>query len=76
MNKIAISLIALAALSTASFAGSPGDGADTDSPAVYNDYLPNGVPAVSKTSGDEAALSTGAVSATSDVNYINKSQLR
>ena len=76
MNKIAISLIAMAALSTASFAGSPGDGADTDAPTVYNDYLPNGVPAVSKTSGAEAALSTGVASSTSDANYINKSQLR
>ena len=73
MKKFAISLIALAAISTASFAASAGDGADTDSPAVYNDSVPAAHTILKKKLVKVEALSTGV---SSDASYINKSQLR
>jgi hypothetical protein len=74
MKKFAISLIALAAISSASFAGSPGDGTDTDAPRIHNNYMPNAKAPVADTN----ALSTGAtVQMTRDADfYLNKSQLR
>ncbi len=75
MKKFTISLIALAAISTASFAGSPGDGTDTDAPRIHNDYMPNAKAPVAETN----ALSTGGatVQMTRDADfYLNKSQLR
>ncbi len=77
MNKFAISLLALAALSTATFAGSPGDGVDTDAPRIFNDNMPASKPAADQSYVTQDALSTGV----SDdfrtrENYINPSQLR
>ena len=76
MNKIAISLIALAAISTASFAASAYDGADTDPSWILNDYNPNAMPVVKKIIATEA-LSTGVKTKQMDADfYLNKSQLR
>ncbi len=69
MKKFAISLIALAAISTASFAASPGDGVDTDAPRIFENFAPNSGSA--DVSVD--ALSTGMQPTE---NYINPAQLR
>jgi len=76
MKKFAISLFALAAISTASFAGA-GDNTDTDSPWILNDYIPNAKPVMIKKAASTEALSTGVK--TSNMNadfYLNRSQLR
>ena len=75
MKKFAISLIALAAISTASYAG-PGDGTDTDSPWIVNDYIPNAMPVVKKVIKTNA-LSTSVKAKQMDADfYLNRSQLR
>ena len=76
MKKIAISLLALAAVSTAAFAGSESFKSDSGSHAVFSDYRANTVPVLSKKFVADQAFSTGVASSTSDANYINKSQLR
>ena len=76
MKKIAISLLALAAVSTAAFAGSESFSGDRESPAVFSNNSTNTVPVLSKKFAADQALSTGVASSTSDANYINKSQLR
>ncbi len=70
MKKFAVSLIALAAISTASFAASnPGDGVDTDAPRIFENFAPN-----SGNAGVSVdALSTGMQPTE---NYINPAQLR
>ena len=76
MKKFAISLIALAAISTASFAANPGDGTDTDSPWILNDYIPNAMPVVKKVVKTNA-LSTNVKAKQMDADfYLNRSQLR
>ncbi len=76
MNKFAVSLLALAALSTAAFAA-PGDGVDTDAPRIFNDNMP-----ASKSAADQSYVSQDALSAGIQddrrvrENYINPSQLR
>ena len=76
MKKIAISLLALAAVSTVAFAGSERFNGDTEWRAAFSDYRPNAASALSKKFVAAKALSTGVASSTSDANYINKSQLR
>ena len=76
MNKIAISLFALAAISTASFAASAYDGSDRDPSWIANDYNSNAMPVVKKFITTEA-LSTGVKTKQMDADfYLNKSQLR
>ena len=72
MKKIAVSLIALAAISGAAFAA---DGADNNVPAF--DHNPGGNVSTGVESVDTSALADAAAENGSDIpNYINRSQLR
>ena len=72
MKKIAVSLIALAAISGAAFAA---DGADNNVPAF--DHNPGSNVSTGIESTDTSALAAGAAEKGSDIpNYINRSQLR
>ena len=77
MKNIAFSLIALAAISTASFANQAGDGVDTDSPWIINDYVPHANPLMIKKVVATEALSTGVKANQMNADfYLNRSQLR
>ena len=72
MKKIAVSLIALAAISGAAFAA---DGADNNVPAF--EHNPGNSVSTGIESTDTSALAAGAAKSGSDIpNYINRSQLR
>ncbi len=77
MKKVMITIASLAALSTAAFAGSPGNGVDTDAPRFYSNMKVGSLHPVSKKLITKFALSHKNIMRVVAVpNYINMSQLR
>ncbi len=80
MKPVLISLAALAALSSAAFAGqnngSPGDGVDTDAPRFFENRLDMSKPAAEQSLDYGLAVSNGYQGGSEPrPNYINPSQL-